>query len=379
MFAARLQIEQLGDANAALESATKAVISSQDFWLAGRCNLLYAFALSMKAESETCFATKKSLMQEKYSLVRNLDMAQERCQDSLDINLENPLQLFINSLLDFPSHYGLLVLRLKLEAKYGRIEEALQTSKSLLSFWRKVSLPADCTFDEEASHHNGFSGDSLRAKPSTLTTKMNSKEALVPVTPMFTAPLGISTTTLAVTPSLGASNLDIAETNSMLDKPPLICRNMEVQPPLSFRVQANIWVELAEFFLEVDRASDIQACALYLKGRLFLIRAEKCMDTNAALSKRLKVEAKSCFLGALSIFPAHIPSLTFLSKLYILEHNLKMAEKMMRDVIAIDPLQQKCWHSLGRILAEEQRIEEANECFQTAGSLNFSTPLIHLV
>lgn len=50
-------------------------------------------------------------------------------------------QIFrINSLADFPSHYGLLVLRLKLEAKYGRVAEALQTSRNLIYFWRKTRL-----------------------------------------------------------------------------------------------------------------------------------------------------------------------------------------------------------------------------------------------
>lgn len=67
-----------------------------------------------------------------------MKLAYEKCQRSLEINIENPsaimlmallftakkdykaaLDLVINSLVDFPTHYGLLVLRLKLEAKYG--------------------------------------------------------------------------------------------------------------------------------------------------------------------------------------------------------------------------------------------------------------------
>ncbi|KAI1721349.1 tetratricopeptide repeat protein 7B [Ditylenchus destructor] len=450
MFAARLQIEQIGDVNAALTAATKAVTLALDSWLAGRCYLLFAFALSMKAQSETCFEVRTSMINDsitsyekaieldphdeiahffcalEYSLARNLAVAQERCQRSLEINYENPsaimlmallltakkdykraLELVIKSLVDFPSHYGLLVLRLKLEAKYGLVEEALQTAKNLLNFWRKMSVHMDSMGEDDAGQENGYNSDTIhRTKPPPYTTKLNSKDALVPVTPLLTAPLGISTPSHMA--SLGASNLDLAETSSALGHgtstnlseygggASTISDSMFMSSSTkswigfsSFQIQANVWVELAEFFLEVDRASDIQACveevctiypnshqALYMKGRLFFTRAEKCADNDPTTSKRLRAESKNCFLGALSIFPAHIASLTFLSKLYELEGNLKMAEKMIRDVISIDPLQYKSWHNLGRILAEQNRTDEANECFQTAGSLNFNTPLI---
>lgn len=75
-----------------------------------------------------------------YALTLNLNAAQERCQRTLEINIENPsalmlmaliytakndyksaLELVINALIDFPSHYGLLVLKLKLESKYGKL------------------------------------------------------------------------------------------------------------------------------------------------------------------------------------------------------------------------------------------------------------------
>lgn len=67
-----------------------------------------------------------------------LQSAQDHCQKALDLNSENPsalmlmtllyttkrdyksaLALVINALAEFPTHYGLLVLRLKLETKYG--------------------------------------------------------------------------------------------------------------------------------------------------------------------------------------------------------------------------------------------------------------------
>ncbi|KAH7731271.1 TPR Domain containing protein [Aphelenchoides avenae] len=53
-----------------------------------------------------------------------------------------------------------------------------------------------------------------------------------------------------------------------------------------------------------------------------------------------------------------------------------MSEKMLRDILSIEALHFDTWHKLGRILAEQGRFFEANECFKTANSLDISTPLI---
>lgn len=47
-----------------------------------------------------------------------------------------------------------------------------------------------------------------------------------------------------------------------------------------------------------------------------------------------------------------------------------------RDVVRIDPLHNESWQMLGMILAEDGRHDEALECFETASSLDSSTPLI---
>jgi hypothetical protein len=118
-------------------------------------------------------------------------------------------------------------------------------------------------------------------------------------------------------------------------------------------------VELAEFFIEMDRLHDVQACveeacviypnshqALYLKvcpntgnfhynqfqGHLYLARAEKCVHVDPSLSKRLRGEAKNCLLGAISISTGHVSSLACLGRLYHAEGSLKMAEKMFRFI-----------------------------------------------
>lgn len=77
------------------------------------------------------------------------------------------------------------------------------------------------------------------------------------------------------------------------------------------------------------------------KGRLSLLQAEKLANsiTSAENRQRCCVEARTYFLAALSINPIHCQSFRYLSHVYRLESNPKMAEKMLRDAVAIDPLQ----------------------------------------
>lgn len=49
---------------------------------------------------------------------------------------------------------------------------------------------------------------------------------------------------------------------------------------------------------------------------------------------------------------------------------------MLRDALAIDPLQEELWQELGQILAEQACFEESNECFKTAADIDCTSPLM---
>uniref|UniRef100_A0A914HBX5 Uncharacterized protein n=1 Tax=Globodera rostochiensis TaxID=31243 RepID=A0A914HBX5_GLORO len=372
-----------------------------------------------------------------YANSRNLEMAKECCQTALNLNMENPfaimlmallftarkdfkgaLQLAINALSDFPTHYGLLVLRLKLESKYGRVEEALQTSRNLIYFWRKARPPECFSPDDDNSGENGGVEVASRIGDSTLTLggkqNNNSRDAMTPLTPLLAASIGIATPSAHLS-ILATSNCD-AMTSSLNET--TAAQLSEVGAPPStdslsnvtssskswisfsaFRIQADIWVELAEFFIEIERVQDVQACALFegkkvlsefmrlaaadefhsttvFQGHLNLSRAEKCASKDPALSRKFRGDARNCFLGALSMCMVHCPSYSSLSKVYYLDGNLKMAEKMLRESLAIDPLNFQSWQDLGKLMAEFGRNDEALEAFQTAASLAVNTPLM---
>ena len=130
---------------------------------------------------------------------------------------KSALSLALNALLDFPNHYGLLVLRLKLEAKYGRLDGVLATSKNLLSFWRRLPITYNHIITEEENEKmNGALTDKPESSigpKGTSVIQLSNKDALAPVTPLIAAPLGIAAASHV---SLTNSTLDVTDNASML-------------------------------------------------------------------------------------------------------------------------------------------------------------------
>lgn len=55
----------------------------------------------------------------------------------------------------------------------GRVEEALQTAKNLLNFWRKMSVHMDSMSEDDAGQENGYNSDTIpRTKPPPYTAKV---------------------------------------------------------------------------------------------------------------------------------------------------------------------------------------------------------------
>jgi tetratricopeptide (TPR) repeat protein len=92
------------------------------------------------------------------------------------------------------------------------------------------------------------------------------------------------------------------------------------------------------------------------------------------LRDRLRAEAKASLLGALAILPSHIPSLRHLAGVYRSEGNTRMAEKMLRDLVGVDPMEEQSWQDLGVLLADQGDHERAIECFDVAAAVN--SPII---
>ncbi|VDM97899.1 unnamed protein product [Thelazia callipaeda] len=445
LFAAEIAIEHFCQYDEAIKHSDKAIELCEGNWLSGRCLLLKGIAMSMKAETLVRYEERCKMQLEvinlfeqatavdslddlahyycarQHAIARDLRAARDWCERTLELNPEMPaaimllaliftaqkdykaaLELTVDALEDFPTNYPLIVLKLMLEVKFGRVDEALSSSQHLLYFWKKGdanSISVDNSFKYMCT---AASDESQKdAQGSSLLRSVSSRDAVTAASFTAATSLGIlSSATLAnmtanKTSGTGSDMTDggsvytaqrisdYGNGTSTISLSSMQSRNIEAR----FMMQANIWLELAELFLDLDRMEDVRSCieeasalcpsshqSLYIKGRLLAARAMKCNDVSRC--ERLRTDAKASLLGALAIAPSHVSSLRHLAHIYRLEGNIPMAEKMLRDVIQIDPLHCDSWQALGMILSNDGRFEEALECFSTATALSSSTPLI---
>lgn len=477
MFASKLSLECLGQYDQGMDYARKAIKLSQGGWLTGRAQLLLGLGYSLKAERSTSLTERKTLHKEsvgafddaakhdpkdhlpvfflalQHAIGRSTDEARRLCRKSLEIEPDQPgaymllalllsgdgetheaLEVVQEAMNDFPTYYGLLVLRLKLEMILGKPEEALMTAKDLLLFWKQTCGATQYPATASGPMGGGTAGGSVFSPTpgsvqygpaGVLAQAMRKSESMVNTagsvagasSSMLSFPMAHGT--LATSPSA----LDVTDKGSVMGgtggalseyggAASTISDSLGVRTGSSFqrtlqqqwRVQANIWLELAELFLEYGKLDYVQQCVeeacglfpnshqtLYLRGRLAEIRLVEFSGRDevalsrgdsdiahqaAQMKKRLVSEAKACYLGALAIFPNHIPTLRHLAVIYEMEGNAKMAEKVLRDLARMEPTDHKCWQELGQVLAEEGRHEEAASCFLTGNALEGCAPVM---
>ncbi|MCP9259481.1 hypothetical protein DINM_002425 [Dirofilaria immitis] len=458
LFAANIALEHLGQYDDAISHAEKAIELCEGNWLFGRCVLLKAIALRhvlviqvigsyalihlrvfaqtineqnqfMKAETVVRYNSRSEMQLKviklfenaaamdphddlthyycarQHAIARNLQVARDWCERTLELNPEMPLaimllaliftaqkdykaalELVIDALEDFPTNYPLTVLKLMLEVKFGRVDEALASSQHLLYFWksRETNLLKNRTYTlhELVLYFSASEESQKNGRNESLLRSVNSRDAVTATPFIAAASLGIlSSSALAnMSTSIGTDVTDngsVYTTQGTSDygtSTVSLCSRQSKTMETHFVMKANIWLELAELFLNLDRMEDVRPCIeeasalypcshqiLYIKGRLLAARAAKC--ESAAKCKYLRSDAKASLLGALAIAPSHVPSLRHLARIY-------------RDVVQIDPLHNDSWQALGMILSEDGRFEEALECYSIASALNLSTPLI---
>ncbi|KAF1763286.1 hypothetical protein GCK72_011552 [Caenorhabditis remanei] len=380
MMISQVLIERFGNYEPAIEYSAKAIElcakEGQLSFLKARCQLLHAIAYGFRAAEEPSWDLKKGQLAKTVQLIeecvghdphdylslyyaayfhaisRDLESAKDRCSRSLALNGDQPgaimllaliftaygdlkgaLELVINALTEFEHNYGLMVLRLHIETKFGRIEESLDTCTHLLDFWKETT------------------GSTTIGSPSQSSERRHQKPARHPST------------------ASDSVNNGIGDAWS------------------KFRTQADVWMCLAELYIAEGRHADLtkvieQAItmfpsspqALYLKGRLLVSRSQKLSDDS--LSSRIRGEAKSAYLSALALAPGHFPSMSALAKLYEEEGNQKMAEHMLREMVRVDPLNCEWWQQLGCSLMKRGDSERATECLTAASQLDRSTPLL---
>ncbi|KJH53119.1 tetratricopeptide repeat protein [Dictyocaulus viviparus] len=408
-----------------------------------------------------------------HAIVCDLEAARERCARSLELNPEQPsailllaliftaendlkgaLELVVNALKDFPSHYGLLVLQLHIETQFGRVEESLDTCSHLLEFWHR----RDCWVEDERTHLTLGATDGqsvLRENSSIKAGTPSVGRELSSSTPLFANPLGIGISTPILNPTIGSTQsgleMSVSAVDSGVSASEAGCQSVSSESCggsagsaaawTRFRAQANMWMALAELFLAEGRLSDVAPCveqavslfphahqALYLKGRLYIARAEE--TTDPAIAVKLRAEAnvgikiffsERCqkllcltYFGHhysqhwhyfLHILQAYSISLNYIllkgtlswqnkcstmNLMISMEENygthpviINMAVIKWRihvlELVRVDPLNCQWWQELGCCLMQRGNAVQAMECFTAASQLDRSTPLLPFV
>lgn len=452
MMISQVLIERFGNYEPAIEYSAKAIElcskEGQLSFLKARCQLLHAIAHGFRASEEPSWDVKKGQLAKTVQLIeecvshdahdylslyyaayfhaisRDLESAKDRCSRSLALNGDQPgaimllaliftaygdlkgaLELVINALTEFEHNYGLMVLRLHIETKFGRIEESLDTCTHLLDFWKKQPVQQQLAYtggilDEERSQRtlNGMDtiGGSQKTGTPSLGRELSTPLASTPLIPSFPTsgvpvisaiPSNTSTVDLSSTIAESLVGTAASEAGAAPSTASDSLNNSIGDAWSKFRTQADVWMCLAELYIAEGRHADLtkvieQAItmfpsspqALYLKGRLLVSRSQKLSDDS--LSSRIRGEAKSAYLSALALAPGHFPSMSALAKLYEDEGNQKMAEHMLREMVRVDPLNCEWWQQLGCSLMKRGDSERATECLTAASQLDRSTPLL---
>ncbi|KAH9380268.1 hypothetical protein HPB48_018188 [Haemaphysalis longicornis] len=132
-------------------------------------------------------------------------------------------------------------------------------------------------------------------------------------------------------------------------------------------LQLQVWLLIAELYLKMEQLSEAEACILrglmVMKGLLHEIRKEY-------------YDAKMCFQNAVSINPLHVTALQHLGLVYHYLGSSQLAEKTLRDAVAIDPMCHQSWFNMGKVLQETGDFDSASDCLSTAIQLEMTTPIL---
>ncbi len=138
----------------------------------------------------------------------------------------------------------------------------------------------------------------------------------------------------------------------------------------------RILCQIGEFYLRHEKLQDAEMCCqeiaanhslsylhIYLRGRIYEHRQDYA-------------QAKISYQNALSINPHHIPSLQQLALVLCHMENFHLAEKVIRDAIALNSSLPDSWHILARVLDYQSDSQQAMNCYHTCLQLEASFPIL---
>ncbi|KAK7104581.1 tetratricopeptide repeat protein 7B-like [Littorina saxatilis] len=270
---------------------------------------------------------------------------------------EEALMLIHAALEEYPENLSLLLTKSKLEEVLLGPEEALTSCRRMMKLWKDIhEIEDDVDSDgrSRAVDRNTFDKRSL----AQLTMNEFSDRGSGSIRAESVAASRMERALSEVASSLNSSYMPRAGSQQ------------------SWLLQAQIWLQLAELYLVLNKVSEAQACVVETSSMFPLSHQVYFMKGRVLEHKKMYLEARICYENAIAINPGHTKSLHHLG---VVLHNLgddKLAEKILRDAINADPTSHASWYALGTVLHSLGQSSASSDCQLTAAGLEASSPIV---
>ncbi|XP_067941615.1 tetratricopeptide repeat protein 7B-like isoform X2 [Watersipora subatra] len=284
---------------------------------------------------------------------------------SSEKNQEKALQVIKIALGEHPDTLSLLLVRCKLENSLGLFQQSLSTCSQMLSLWKHEYQ----SIQQEENRGTGLLERFTDNGKGLLLVADTANGSDCAYVELHACDDKGSVRELAAASKVEKALSEVASSyQSSLWVPH--------GPQHSWSVQAQIWIHLAEIYLEAGHANEAHECVKEAMAIFPLSHLASYMKGRVLEVEQNYEEAKSCFEAALSINPYHVKSMTYLGKTLHMMGAPKLAEKMLRDAVNADPTSHQAWKELGIVLESGNEHDTAAECLITAINLECSTPVL---
>ncbi|GBM52501.1 Tetratricopeptide repeat protein 7B [Araneus ventricosus] len=265
------------------------------------------------------------------------------------------LQLIEAALEEYPDNFNLLCTKVHLEEYCIGVETALLTSKQMLQLWKKV-------------YENKLNAETMG--PGMMRVASESRSVFQIYSSEFSdgdsgSPAGNSGNAAA---RMEQALSEVASSISGFQPKP--------GPQYVWLLQLHIWLLIVELYLRQGQLKEAEASIMEANALFPLSHQLMVMKGRVHECRHEYEEAKLCFQNAVAVNPFHVKALQHLSMVHHNLGNSRLAEKLLRDAVTIDPMSHQSWFNMGKVLQDMGDYETATECIATAIELEASCPIL---
>ncbi|CAN7994920.1 unnamed protein product, partial [Ixodes hexagonus] len=327
-----------------------------------------------------------------YAEVRQLSNAVQHAKRALELNPEHlpslhllalllsaqkqhaeALQLITATLEEYPDCLNLLYTKAHLEDYCLGPEEALLTSKQMLLQWKayyEAELKSDfahtglrrVTSCNRGSFHVRSADFSDRESGHSIAAAARVEQALSEA--LSPGGAGGATVGAGAAHHHGAGGTEAG-----------VGRDRR-GPQALWLLQLQVWLLIAELYLKMEQLSEAEACILEASNIYPLSHQLMVLVSEGRISL---VEGQPAYLGFHPWWDARRLPFLLPPQQGLVYHYLgssQLAEKTLRDAVAIDPMCHQSWFNMGKVLQETGDFDSATDCLNTAIQLEMTTPIL---